>query len=291
MTFSLSIGRKTHALTAQGEKWAKCGFTLVELLVVIAIIAILAALLMPSLRAARENGRRITCINNLRQLSIVAASYASEYEDTLPPVRIFNGSDCSLQGNYLNGTWSSPFYFMRVMQAYQKGLPVDQWDSWQLGPYHAIFLCPSDKDSSHRLDPANALGTAVYGTSISYGVNIAAWAGIPYGVWDAFSYRNRVLPLSRITRPSETVLFSECSGGFNNQNDLLFFRRYTDVVTNTVAFTSSYGETEWQGTSNLILRHGGNLGFHCAFFDGHVEYFLFPKFPLSLVCEWNLANN
>ena len=60
------------------------GFTLIELWVVMAILCILVALLLPALKAARDEAQRVVCMSNLKQMHLGFYLYAEDYEDYLP---------------------------------------------------------------------------------------------------------------------------------------------------------------------------------------------------------------
>jgi prepilin-type N-terminal cleavage/methylation domain-containing protein/prepilin-type processing-associated H-X9-DG protein len=91
----------------KGDEMRK-GFTLIELLVVIAIIAILMAILMPTLNRAKEQGKRAACLNNLKQLQLAWIVYTDENDDKIVNGEADEGNDgqCIMKtGRHTNEMW------------------------------------------------------------------------------------------------------------------------------------------------------------------------------------------
>jgi len=100
-------------------------FTLIELLVVIAIIAILASLLLPALQTAKEKGKWISCVNNLKQTAIAMANYHQDWEETFPP-----------------NTWQNAQRWSQVLARAGCG-NLDMWQDYTSGAYDKGPACPS----------------------------------------------------------------------------------------------------------------------------------------------------
>jgi prepilin-type processing-associated H-X9-DG protein/prepilin-type N-terminal cleavage/methylation domain-containing protein len=125
------------------------GFTLIELLVVVAVIALLIAILVPSLGKAREAARKTVCQTNLKQWGMGYTLYADSYNDMLP----FTGhSDGNNAGNYL-GYWDDPSYWvngvMTMLNSANKTYFDMQNDATAGGAAlpsmgaRSIYVCPS----------------------------------------------------------------------------------------------------------------------------------------------------
>ncbi len=107
------ILRKSRKGRLAAESLGLTGFTLIELLVVIAIIAVLMAILMPALNRAKEQGKRATCLSNLKQLTLAWIMYADDNDD-----KLVNGDT----GEYSIHQNETPW----VLKDWSSGMTVEQ---------------------------------------------------------------------------------------------------------------------------------------------------------------------
>jgi prepilin-type N-terminal cleavage/methylation domain-containing protein len=136
---ALGTARPATGLFGQHAR-AGAGFTLVELLVVIAIIAILAALLLPSLGQAEAKARSTQCASNLHQWGLAYRMYADDFNDYLP--RRGQGVQTlaliTRPDDWFNAL---PPYFKQL--SYQEAVAANQRPR---AKYQSVFICPEATD-------------------------------------------------------------------------------------------------------------------------------------------------
>ena len=217
----VSVEKKAGARRAPVSRArARRGFTLIELLAVVAILAILIALLLPTLNGAREISRALQCKNNLRNLAAGYLLYSQDFNGYGMPMVEYEGtpSNPSDTVNHTHGRWWTdaymPRYIPRIASYRVAGSSRAPPDS-----YH----CPTTWQDIHP--------KANFGWSSSYSYN--DWIGFgkqsnrpPFtsaGPRTPSSY-TAIPKVGLWDNPSATVVFSD--GGIRQIGDIAAIPNY-----------------------------------------------------------------
>jgi prepilin-type N-terminal cleavage/methylation domain-containing protein/prepilin-type processing-associated H-X9-DG protein len=169
------VNRRPQQFISAATKTPPPAFTLIELLVVIAIIAILAALLLPTLGRAKDSAKSIQCLNQMRQISLATRLYAEENNDEFPR---------SQHSAFANR--QLPWERALAPQLGVAGSSSTAWTNLLLGLYH----CPRDPQAGH----------------LSYGFNYF----FEVGAEDDYPGKPQTWrKFSGIPKPATTIIYAE----------------------------------------------------------------------------------
>lgn len=243
--------------TRNPRSW-KRGFTLIELLVVIAIIALLAAILFPVFSRARENAKRSSCLNNMKQIGLGMQQYIQDYDGYYP----------LQQGASIPQFMTTTFLPQRMNFLYQVAPYVRNIQS---------YVCPSGTPFP---DTGTLRPTATDNTS--YVTN-----GVVMHIYDGSNFFQRAFHESVIGAqqipgiiprgPSEIVLLQEFAW---ETNSMLQRPRPNVIAANTYRYDfwhagGSYSGVACPNGECLSDKHfdGGNI----LFCDGHAKWRTFAS--------------
>jgi prepilin-type N-terminal cleavage/methylation domain-containing protein/prepilin-type processing-associated H-X9-DG protein len=230
------------------HKVTRQGFTLIELLVVIAIIAVLMGILMPSLRAAKDNAMRIQCTGNVKTLSLGWTMYATENNNKLVGAMIENASDAKKGGR------AAPWVERPSAQnddIEDKIAAIKRGALWPYIKTEKAYRCPSDR----RVKGAKVVAYCSF--SIADGAAGEGWFG-------GFTMAKK---LTDIKRPSDKYIFLEDidTRGFNAGSWVMGLkeRRWIDPLAmwhtkrSTMGYADGHAEMHaWKDDSFIDWANG-----------------------------------
>ncbi len=231
----------------EGFGHKRSGFTLIETLVVVAIIALLLAILLPSLSRARQLARSAQCLNNVRQMAIAAHSYASA-QGRFPPY-LGSGPDATVSYG-----WDLQVRYR--WEGGQRKATAKPGLLWQGKTIEAINQCPSYKGGDNWADyPYTGYNyNSSYVGYCEYYAEVSGWPPVPTG--GIIVKANPARP-EDVQQPAGCAMFGdgEYVGGANK-----FMR--SPFKGRDASFSGRSAGT--QG-----YRHAGRT--NVAFCDGHAE--------------------